>query len=235
MPLDYYFYFYFLGIFFIYISNVIPCPGFPSETSYPIPFLPAHQPTHSHFPVLAFPYTGALSLFRTKDLPPIDVQQGHPLLHMQLNPWVLPCVLFGWWFSPWGIWRYCLVHIVVLPLGLQAPWILSLAPLGTLCTVQWFAESIHLCIYQALAEPLRRQLYQAPVSKHLLASTIVSGFGGCIWDGSPGRAVSRCHSFSLYPWKELQSHWIIINRQEDAFPDTHNLCNRGNFTYQLLV
>jgi hypothetical protein len=37
--------------------------------------------------------------------------------------------------------------------------------------------NIHFCICQALAEPLRRQLYQAPVSKHLLASTIVSGFG----------------------------------------------------------
>jgi hypothetical protein len=36
-------------------------------------------------------------------------------------------------------------------------------------------ESIHLYICQALAEPLRRQLYQAPVSKHLLASPILSG------------------------------------------------------------
>jgi hypothetical protein len=39
--------------------------------------------------------------------------------------------------------------------------------------------SICLCICQALAEPLRRQLYQAPVSMHFLASTIVSGFGVC--------------------------------------------------------
>jgi hypothetical protein len=38
--------------------------------------------------------------------------------------------------------------------------------------------SIHFCICQALAEPLRRQLYQAPVSKLLLASAIVPGFGG---------------------------------------------------------
>jgi hypothetical protein len=29
------------------------------------------------------------------------------------------------------------------------------------------AVSIHFCIYRALAEPLRRELYQAPVSKHL--------------------------------------------------------------------
>jgi hypothetical protein len=45
-------------------------------------------------------------------------------------------------------------------------------------------ESIRLCICQALAEPLRIQLYQAPVNKHFLASTIVSGFGDCICDGS---------------------------------------------------
>jgi hypothetical protein len=43
-------------------------------------------------------------------------------------------------------------------------------------------ENIHLCICQALVKPLRRQLYQATVSKHLLASTIVSGFGDCIWE-----------------------------------------------------
>jgi hypothetical protein len=34
--------------------------------------------------------------------PPIDVSQDHPLLHM---PWLPPCVLFGWWFSPWELWR----------------------------------------------------------------------------------------------------------------------------------
>jgi hypothetical protein len=85
--------------------------------------------------------------------------------------------LFGWWFSPWELWG--LVHVVP-PRGLQtpsAPWVLSLVPsLGTLCSVQWLAVSIHFCICQALAEPLRRQLYQAPVSKLLLASAIVPGF-----------------------------------------------------------
>jgi hypothetical protein len=39
-------------------------------------------------------------------------------------------------------------------------------PSGTLLSVQWLAMSIHLCICQVLAEPLRRQLYQAPVSMH---------------------------------------------------------------------
>jgi hypothetical protein len=80
----------------------------------------------------------------------------------------------------------------------SAPWVLFLAPsLGTLCSVQWMAVSIHFCICQALAEPLKRQLYQAPVSKLLLAPTIVSGFGGCLWDGSPVGQSLDGHSFSL--------------------------------------
>ena len=65
--------------------------------------------------------------------------------------------------------------------------------------------SIHFCLCQALAQPLRRQLYQASVSKHLLASTIVSVFGNCTWDGSPGGTVTGwpfipflLHTLSLY-------------------------------------
>jgi hypothetical protein len=50
---------------------------------------------------------------------------------------------------------------------------------------------------QTLAEPLRGWLYQAPVSKHFLASAIVSGFGVCRWDGSLGGTVSK--------WPFLQS------------------------------
>jgi hypothetical protein len=123
------------------------------------------------------------------------------LLHMKLEPRVLPCVFFGWWFSPWELWGYLLVHIAVLPMGLQtpsAPWVLSLAPsLGTRCSVQSMTVSIHFCICQTLAEPLRRQLYQGPVSRLFLASAIVSGFGGCLWDGSAGGAVSG--------WSFLQS------------------------------
>jgi hypothetical protein len=79
---------------------------------------------------------------------------------MQLEPWVPPCVFFGWWFSPRELWGYWLVHIVVSPMGLQnpsAPWVLSLAPtLETLCSVQWMAMSIHFWICQTLAEPFWR-------------------------------------------------------------------------------
>jgi hypothetical protein len=86
-------------------------------------------------------------------------------------------------------------------MGLQtpsAPWVLSLAPsLGTLGSVQWMTVSIYFCICQSLAEPLRRQLYQAPVSKLLLASTIcwvlVVVYGK---DPQMGQSLDD-HSFSL--------------------------------------
>jgi hypothetical protein len=59
---------YFLSdIFFIYISNVMPFPDsppHPPKAPYHIFPPPANQPTHSSFPVLEFPYTGALSLLR---------------------------------------------------------------------------------------------------------------------------------------------------------------------------
>ena len=118
---------------------------------------------------------------------------------MWLEPWVPPCILFGWWFIPWEHWGNWLVHIVVPPLGLQtpsAPWVLSPAPpLRTLCSVHWFAISIYFCICQALAESLWKQLYQASASKHLLASTIVSGI---VYEMDPQVGQSLAvHSFSL--------------------------------------
>jgi hypothetical protein len=41
----------------------------------------------------------------------------------------------------------------------SAPSVLHLTPpLGSLCSVQWLAASIHICIGQDLTEPLRRSL-----------------------------------------------------------------------------
>jgi hypothetical protein len=87
-----------------------------------------------------------------------------------------------------------LVDIVVLPMELEtpsAPSSLSLIPpLETSRSLPSLAVSIYFCTCQALAEPLRRQSYQAPFSMHLLATTIVSRFGNCIWDESLGGTVS---------------------------------------------
>jgi hypothetical protein len=35
--------------------------------------------------------------------PPTDAPQSHPLLYMQLESWIPPSVLLGWWFSPWEL------------------------------------------------------------------------------------------------------------------------------------
>jgi hypothetical protein len=63
-------------------------------------------------------------------------------------------------------------------MGLQTPSALLVLPptlpLGSLCSDRWLASSIHICICQVLAEPLRRQLYQSAVRKYLLGSVIVS-------------------------------------------------------------
>ena len=92
--------------------------------------------------------------------------QGSPLPLMTVK--AILCYIWGWSHGslyvyslvgglvPGSSGGYWLVHIVVPPKGLQTPsalWVISLAPpLGTLCSVQWLTESIHLCIYQALAD-----------------------------------------------------------------------------------
>jgi hypothetical protein len=71
------------------------------ETPYPILIPPAsmrvllHPPTHSRLPILAFPL-GHKPPPGPRTTHPTNVQQGHPLPHMRPEPWVLPCVLFGW-------------------------------------------------------------------------------------------------------------------------------------------
>jgi hypothetical protein len=155
----------------------------------PSPTHSAPQTTHSHSQSWHSPILGHRTFTGPRASPPIDDRLGLPLLHIQLEPHVPPCDFFDWWFSSKELWGYGLVHIDVPPMGLQTPsypWVLSLAPsLGTLCSIQWMIVSINFCVGQALVEPLKRQLYQTPVSKILLASDVVSGFGVCLWDGSP--------------------------------------------------
>jgi hypothetical protein len=83
-----------------------------------------------HPPTPAFPPSNSATLGHRaftgpRASPPIDSRQGHSLLHMQLEPWVPPCVLLGWWFSPWEFCSVWLVDIIVLSMGLQIPSSLS--------------------------------------------------------------------------------------------------------------
>ena len=72
--------------------------------------VPWHSPTLGHHA-----FTGP------RASPPTYDEIGHPLLHRQLEPWVPAFVLFGWWFSPWELLGYWLVHIVVSPMTLSTP------------------------------------------------------------------------------------------------------------------
>jgi hypothetical protein len=81
-------FFYKLDIFFIYILNFIPFPGFPSDKhlppiTSPVPLLintPNPSSWHWHSPTL-----GHRAFIGQRAYLPIDVQLGHPLLHMQLK------------------------------------------------------------------------------------------------------------------------------------------------------
>ena len=126
---------------------------------------------------------------------------------------------FGWSFSSWELWGVWLVDIVVFPMILQtssAPSVLPLtSTLGSQSSFWWLTASIHICVGKDLAKSLRKHLCQAPLSKHLLASAIVPGLGGCIWDISPCGAVSGwlflqslLHSLSLY----FLSTWTILGQ-----------------------
>jgi len=106
---------FFYWIFFICIPNVISFPGFLSINPHPIPphssFIRVfpHPSTHPLPPVSLSWYSPTLrhwTLTWPRTSPPIDARQGHPLLHMQLEPWVYPCVLFEWWFSLWELWGF---------------------------------------------------------------------------------------------------------------------------------
>ena len=106
-------------IFFTYISNVKPFPSFPSED----PHFPTPNPCSPTYPFL-LPGPGITLYWGIEHLqdqwsPPSDDRPRHPLLHIWLEPWVPPCVFFGWWFSPRDLWRYWLVHIVVPPMRMQ--------------------------------------------------------------------------------------------------------------------
>ena len=106
-----------------------------------------------------------------------------------------------------GVWLF---DIVVLPMRLQtpsAPSVLSLT-----------SPSAYL---SAVTEPLRRQLYQAHLSKYFLASTMVSGFDFCIYDeyqdgvvsgGLPTVSIPLQYSTGL----PNQNNWTTKGGQRDT-------------------
>jgi hypothetical protein len=81
--------------------------------------------THSCLSTPAFPYTRASNPSSPRAAPPTDVQQGHPLLHIQSEPWVPPCVLFSWWFSSWSSWGSGWLTLLFPTWGCKPPQLLQ--------------------------------------------------------------------------------------------------------------
>jgi hypothetical protein len=89
---------------------------------------------------------------------------------MQLEPWVPPCVVFGWWFSPCELWLVQLVDIV-LPMGLQSPSVPSVLPYlfhwgphAQFDGCLWASASVLVRV----VEPFWGQLYQTPFSNNIV-------------------------------------------------------------------
>jgi hypothetical protein len=71
---------------------------------FPLQNLPIPPPPASggYSPSLAFLYTGAFTGPRA--FLAFGVQQGNSLLHIPLEQWLPPGILFSWYFSPWELW-----------------------------------------------------------------------------------------------------------------------------------
>jgi hypothetical protein len=100
----------------------VPTP-FP-ETPYPIPLLLllwgcsfTYPPTPTFPPLIPIHWGIYRAFLGPRISPPIDVWQGHPLLHMQLEP----CILLGGGLVPGNSGMFWLVDIIFFPMGLQTP------------------------------------------------------------------------------------------------------------------
>jgi len=172
-------FFLLLAIFFIYISNVISFSGF-------------HSCNHlSHRPSRFF-YEGTPSLL--------------PTLAFHWCPTRPSSATFS--AGPMGL-SMCILDSGLLP-G-SSGWLLSYGVANPFSYFSPFTNSSigdpvlssvvgceHLYICQALAEPLRRQQYQASVSMHFLASTIVSVWWLYMGWSSLYFLQPLLHSLSLY-------------------------------------
>ena len=171
---------------------------------YPLPSPSAPQPNHSHSWSQNSPILGHKALTRPRASPPIDDQVGHPLLHIQLEPQVLPCDFFDWQYSSKELWGYWLIHIDIPLWGvspLQLTGYLSGTFIGdlVLCLIYDHPRLYLPCTGRALQE----RAVSGSCQQALVGICLVTGFGGCLWGGSPsgqsldGNSFRLCSEFCL--------------------------------------
>ena len=92
---------YFLYLQFSPLFTCLPSRNPLSHPPSPCLYKGAPPPTHSLQPWHS-PTLGHRIATGPRTTPPTNVQQGYPLPYMRKEPWVPPCVLFGWWSSVVG-------------------------------------------------------------------------------------------------------------------------------------
>jgi hypothetical protein len=99
--LFYFILFYFILFVFSLFTFQMSSPFLvsPPKIPYPLPTPPAPQPTHSHSWSWHSPILEHRAFTGLRASPSINDRLGHPLLHMQIEPQVPPCVFIDWCYS----------------------------------------------------------------------------------------------------------------------------------------
>ena len=129
--------------------------------------------------------------------PSVAVRQGHPLLHLHLEPSISPGILLGWWCS---LWENCVVRPVctVFPMELQTPSSPSSSSPIRFSELSLMVGSKHPHLHLSVAgqtSPVNTSLgscQQVPLDH---GNSV--WFGVCRHDRSPGGAVPGWAFFSL--------------------------------------
>ena len=160
-------------------------PFLTSPPKPPIP-CPLDLLKYPHTPFLAFPYKGALRIHRIKDLP----SHWCPTRSFSTTyaaRAIGPSILFGLYC--------CSSYRTTNSFSSLVPF--SISSIGVSMLIPMDGCEDPLPYFSGPCRASRETAKTWPVNKHLLESTIMSGFGNCIWDGSAGGAVSG--------WSFLQS------------------------------
>ena len=157
--------------------------------------LPSLQSTTRHplLPPPASPILDNQASIGLRTAPLSAARQGNHLLYTQKELWASPVYSLVWDLVPGSFRGPCWLILLFFLWGcnpLQLTFLALTSPLESLHSVQCLDVYIIICNGQALAETLRGQLHWAPVSKHFLASAIVSEFDVNRGEGSLGMAVS---------------------------------------------
>jgi hypothetical protein len=155
----------------------------------------SYPPTHSSPPTLTFPYTVTLNTLRLKGLfsywcttrPSSATSVASTMGRSMCILWLVVQSL--------GTPRVWMISTVAPSMGLQPPSVPSVPSTTPPSGIRELSPMVGcelppLSLSGSVRASQETAVYQTYISKHFSASTIVSRFGGYIWDGSWGGTVS---------------------------------------------